>query len=79
MPILKEAKALDIYELRAIRDGGVPAVGEYLDTIGITDLALMDELDAAAIVKYAWLGTVKKLRELIEEYEGAVPPREDRR
>lgn len=57
---------LDIYELEAL-NGGVEEVGKYLDDIGITDLALMDELDARLIVKAAWQGSVKRLRELIKE------------
>lgn len=57
---------LDILELEAL-NGGVDAVGDYLEQIGITDLALMDELDARLIVKAAWQGSVKRLRQLVKE------------
>lgn len=59
-------KRLDILELEALQ-GGVDAVGDYLDQIGITDLALCDELDARLIVKAAWQGSAKRLRELVRE------------
>lgn len=57
---------LDILELEAL-NGGVDAVGDYLETKGMTDLAHMDMLDARLIVKAAWQGSVKRLRELIRE------------
>lgn len=57
---------LDILELEALQ-GGVDAVGDYLEEIGITDLAHMDELDARLIVKAAWQGSVKRLRKLVKE------------
>lgn len=68
IPELTEAaySRLDILELEAL-NGGVEEVGKYLEEIGITDLALMDSLDARLIVKAAWQGSVKRLRELIKE------------
>lgn len=57
---------LDILELEAL-NGGVDAVGDYIESIGITDLALMDELDARLIVKAAWKGCANRLRQLIKE------------
>jgi hypothetical protein len=59
---------MDLLETEAL-NGGVDAVGDYLDLIGITDLALMDQLDARLIVKAAWQGSVKRLRELVKESE----------
>lgn len=57
---------LEILELEAL-NGGVDAVGDYIELKGITDLALMDELDARLIVKAAWQGCAKRLRELVKE------------
>lgn len=59
-------KRLEVLELKAL-DGGVDAVGDYLDEIGLTDLADMDGLDARMIVKAAWQGCAKRLRELVNE------------
>ncbi len=68
IPELTQASAarLDILELEAL-NGGVDEVGKYLDQIGVTDLADMDELDARLIVKAAWQGCVRRLRQLIKE------------
>lgn len=68
IPELVEAteSRLDFLELEAL-NGGVDAVGKYLDRIGITDLALMDSFDARMIVKAAWQGSVTRLREIIKE------------
>jgi len=65
---LRDIKRLDVYELQAL-DGGVDAVGEYLQTIGITDLAAMDELNARMLVKAAWQGSAARLRQLLLENE----------
>lgn len=59
---------LKVFELEALQ-GGIDAVGDYIEKKGITDLALMDELDCRLIVKAAWTGSVLKLRELIREFE----------
>lgn len=71
VPLIEKLKEtafsrLEILELEAL-NGGVDAVGDYIETKGITDLAYMDELDARLIVKAAWQGSVKRLRELIKE------------
>lgn len=70
IPKLAEAShsKMDILEAEAL-NGGIDAVGDYLDLIGVTDLSLMDELDAKLIVKAAWQGSVKRLRELVKESE----------
>ena len=62
----KKIDRLDDYELRAL-DAGVDAVGEYLDTIGIYDLTLMDELNQRMIVKAAWEGAARGLRAALSE------------
>ena len=62
----KKIDRLDDYELRAL-DAGVDAVGEYLDTIGIYDLTLMDELNQRMIVKAAWEGCARGLRAALSE------------
>lgn len=58
------ARRMDPYELKAL-DGGVDAVGAYLDTLGKTDLAEMDELEARMLVKAAWQGCGDRLRLLL--------------
>lgn len=62
----KKIDRLDDYELRAL-DAGVDAVGEYLDTIGIYDLSLMDELNQRMIIKAAWEGCARGLRAALSE------------
>lgn len=62
----KKIDRLDDYELRAL-DAGVDAVGEYLDTIGIYDLSLMDELNQRMIIKAAWEGAARGLRAALSE------------
>lgn len=62
----KKIDRLDDYELRAL-DAGVDAVGEYLATIGIYDLTLMDELNQRMIVKAAWEGAARGLRVALSE------------
>ena len=66
----KKIRRLDDYELKAL-DGGVDAVGEYLDSIGIYDLSLLDELGARMVVKAAWEGCADRLRKLLNE--GSAP------
>jgi hypothetical protein len=63
---IRSARRLDQFELRAL-DGGVDAVGEYLETIGIYDLTLMDELNRRMIVKAAWQGSADALRRALSE------------
>lgn len=66
----KKIRRLDDFELQAL-DGGVDAVGEYLDGIGIYDLSLLDELGARMVVKAAWEGATSRLRKLLNE--GSAP------
>ena len=66
----KKIRRLDDFELMAL-DGGVDAVGEYLDGIGIYDLSLLDELGARMVVKAAWEGCAGRLRKLLNE--GSAP------
>jgi len=63
---VSQTRRLDQYELRAI-DAGIDAVGEYLDTIGIYDLTLMDELNQRLIVKAAWQGCADGLRKALAD------------
>lgn len=63
---LTKLDRLSLYELKAL-DAGVESVGEYLTEKGITDLALMDELDARMIVKAAWEGCARGVREALRE------------
>lgn len=63
---IRAAERLDQFELRAL-DGGVDAVGEYLQTIGLYDLTLMDELNRRMIVKAAWQGCAAALRDALAE------------
>ena len=61
----KKIRSLDQYELAAL-DGGVDAVGEWINERGIgTELAHYDELDQRMLVKAAWEGCARRLRELI--------------
>lgn len=63
---IKQVRRMDPYELEAL-SGGVDAVGEYLEKIGKTDLADMDELDARMLVKAAWQGCADRLREVVRK------------
>lgn len=58
---LRKVRRLDVYELEAL-DAGVEAVGDYLATVGLYDLSLMDELQRRMIVKSAWAGCADGLR-----------------
>lgn len=71
---VKEMKHSDLWEVHAL-DGGVEAVGEYLDTIGIFNLEHMDGLQARMMVKAAWQGCARKLRKDLEESYGELPPK----
>ncbi len=46
----KKIRRLDDYELKAL-DGGVEAVGEYIEEHGVTDLAFYDGLMQKMLVK----------------------------
>ncbi|MDO3431168.1 DUF6511 domain-containing protein [Rhizobium sp. CBN3] len=64
---IKRVRRMDPYELAAL-DGGVDAVGEYIDSIGgLTELAEFDELQQRMLVKAAWQGCADRLRELIRK------------
>lgn len=64
---LSKARRLDVFELRAL-DGSVAAVGEYLDTIGIYDLSLFDELNQRMMCKAAVQGFGDALRKELESH-----------
>lgn len=63
---IKEVRRFDPYELMAL-DGGVDAIGAYLESIGKTDLAEMDEIEAQMIVKAAWRGCADRLHKVLRE------------
>lgn len=63
---IRHRRRLDPYELRAL-DTGVEAVGEYLQAIQKTDLKEMDELEARMLVKAAWEGCGRGMREALTE------------
>jgi len=62
---LSNTRRLDMFELRAL-DGGVDAVGDYVATVGLTDLSLYDELQQRMLVKAAWQGCADALRRELE-------------
>ncbi|MBY3263853.1 hypothetical protein HFO15_19700 [Rhizobium laguerreae] len=63
----KKIRRLDEFELAAL-DGGVDAVGEYIEQRGLgPDLSLYDELDQRMLVKAAWEGCARRLREALKE------------
>lgn len=67
----KKIRRLDEFELAAL-DGGVDAVGEYIEQRGLgPDLSLYDELDQRMLVKAAVVGFSDRLRKLIAE--GSAP------
>ncbi|NKJ03117.1 DUF6511 domain-containing protein [Rhizobium sp. SG741] len=62
----KKIRRLDDYELAAL-DAGVDAVGEFIESKGnLTDLAHYDELDQRLLVKAAWEGCARGLREALK-------------
>jgi len=62
---IKDIKRFDAYELKAL-DGGVEAVGDYIDTIGgNVDLGTYDDLERRMLVKAAVIGYGNRLRKLI--------------
>ncbi|WP_247750170.1 DUF6511 domain-containing protein [Rhizobium sp. 16-449-1b] len=63
----KKIRRLDDYELRAL-DAGVEAVGEWIaDNGGLTELAHYDELNQRLLVKAAWEGCARGLREALKD------------
>jgi hypothetical protein len=63
---LTKLDRLSIYEVKAL-DNAVDAVGEYLDTIGIYDLSLMDDLNRRMIVKAAVMGFAQGVRDSLRD------------
>lgn len=61
---VRSMRRFDQYELHAL-DGCVDAVGEFLDERGMTDLALMDELDARMLCKRVVVAFGDTLRRLL--------------
>ncbi len=62
----KKIRRLDDFELSAL-DAGVDAVGEFIESKGnLTDLAHYDELDQRLLVKAAWEGCARGLREALK-------------
>lgn len=58
------------YELMA-RKGGMEAAGDFLSSLGKTDLAEFEEEEALMLVGKIWDGCAKEMRRLVRE--GAVP------
>ncbi|GHC61445.1 DUF6511 domain-containing protein [Limoniibacter endophyticus] len=65
---IKNVRRFDPYELQAL-DGGIDAVGSYLEQVGKTDLADMSEEEARMVVKAAWQGSADRLRSVIAKGE----------
>ncbi|ABF71345.1 p098 [Rhizobium phage 16-3] len=63
---LTKLDRVSLYEVKAL-ESGVEAVGQWLSEKGITDLALMDELDAKLLVRAAWEGCARGVREALRE------------
>lgn len=64
---LSKMDRLSIFELKAL-DAGVDAVGEWIaENGGVTDLAHYDELMQRMLVKSAWEGCIRGVREALKE------------
>lgn len=63
---LTKLDRVSLYEVKAL-EAGVEAVGAWLSEKGITDLALMDDLDAKLLVRAAWEGCARGVREALRE------------
>lgn len=63
----KKIRRLDEFELRAL-DAGVDAVGEWIEQRGLWGVALddYDELDRRMLVKAAWEGCARGVREALK-------------
>lgn len=61
---VKNARRPSVYELKA-REGGMEAAGDYLESLGKTDLAEFEEEEALMLVGRIWDGCAKRLRHLI--------------
>ncbi|RWX22600.1 hypothetical protein EHH54_39025 [Rhizobium leguminosarum] len=63
----KKIRRLDEFELVAL-DAGVDAVGEWIaENGGVTELAHFDELAQRMLVKAAWEGCARGLREALRD------------
>lgn len=63
---VRSMRRFDIYEVKAL-DGCMDAVGDFLEERGITDLALLDELDARMLCKRVVMAFGDTLRRLLRE------------
>lgn len=63
---LKKLDRVSLYEVKAL-EAGVATVGEYLRSIGKTDLGECDELEATLLVRAAWEGCARGVREALKE------------
>jgi hypothetical protein len=63
---VRSMRRFDLYELKAL-DGCVAAVGDFLTDRGITDLALLDELDARMLCKRVVMAFGDTLRRILRE------------
>jgi hypothetical protein len=65
---IRNVKRLDMYEVGALNDAGREA-GEWLDTIGKTDLATLSEIEYREFIKRAILAFGNSIREKIREHK----------
>lgn len=64
---LSKFDRLSLFELKAL-DAGVEAVGEWIDQNGgVTDLQYFDDLMQRMLVKAAWEGCIRGVREALKE------------
>jgi hypothetical protein len=64
---LSKFDRLSLFELKAL-DAGVEAVGEWIEQRGNgTDLQYFDSLDQRMLVKAAWEGCIRGVREALKE------------
>jgi len=64
---IRSTKRLDMFEVNAL-EGGLEAVGEYLDEIGKYDLSTFTDIEARMLVKRAWLAVGNSIRKQIREH-----------
>lgn len=64
---LSKLDRLSVFELKAL-DAGVDSVGDYIMERGLgTDLSVYDELDQRMLVKAAWEGCIRGVREALKD------------
>lgn len=63
---IRSIRRFDTYELKAL-DGCIEAVGDFLGERGITDLSLLDELDAKMLCKRVVIAFGDTLRRLLRD------------